>query len=227
MKTQIVLAVAILAALSGCAGKQANLPLGIGTIGSAQDGDFSNAVALLEKGQWKDARRELRAILKKNPADAGAAKLLRQIDSDPKTLLGKSSFAYRVRAGDSFQSLAQRYLGDRLMFYALARYNGVLVPEQIPSGLNLRIPGVERAADPRPAAPKAAQPAAASPRPAAPRAASPAVAAALRRQGLSALAKGNPNGAVSLLARAASADPANKLIAADLARARRVQAAVR
>ena len=108
------------------------------------------------------------------------------------------------------------------MFYALARYNGILVPENIAAGSTLRIPGHERAARPKPA-PASVKPAPGPRQPSA----SPALAGALRKQGLSALAKGNPAGAVALLTRAVAADPGNAVIAADLARARRVHEAVR
>ncbi len=225
------------------AAKPAKAPQAAVATSPAQSKDIKKVVGWLEKGKWEKARKRLAKILEKNPRDATALKLIKQIDSEPKALLGASSIPYLVRPGDSYQTLAHRYLGDPLMFYALARYNGVSVPAKIKVGTTLRVPGAaQAAAEPKPAPAKAAtKPSRASktpkakaapsdlatPAPAKTRSDSPALAGALRRQGLSALAKGNPRGAVVLLERAAAADPGNRLVAADLARARRVRDAVR
>lgn len=238
MKRGLIIGLLVTAALPGCAAKQPKVALGVGTALPGQSADIVKAVALLEKGETKKAREKLSAILKSRPGDAAARKLIAQIDGDPKAMLGTSSFPHLARPGDTYQSLAQRYLGDPLMFYALARYNGVAVPTGLSVGSTLRIPGTNHAAETRTIVPKPRQPtkslaktvAPVAEKPATPtalKADAPALAGALRKQAFSALAKGNPRGAVVLLERAAAADPGSKLVAADLARAKRVRDAVR
>jgi hypothetical protein len=237
MKKGFVLVLAAVAILPGCGAKKAERPATIAAA-PAQQPEVAKAVGALEKGDWKKARKTLTKLLKEQPGNAAAGQLLRQIDIDPKKLLGTNSFAYQTRPGDSYRSLAQRYLGDSMMFYALARYNGVAVPAALVAGSTLQIPGSVQVAEPKAPLAKPAKPAKSAAKPSAPAAkpgkasaakpqSSAALASALRRQGLSALSKGRPGVAVSYLERAASADPANKLVAADLARARRVRDAVR
>jgi hypothetical protein len=235
MRYALLVTLAAAGLLVGCGAKKTERP---GTIAGApaQAPDISQAVVLLEKGEWKKARKLLVKQMAKAPGNLEAAKLLRQIDGDPKVLLGTSNFAYKARSGDSYRSLARRYLGDEMMFYGLARYNGVSKPDELQPGAMLRIPGTIAVAEPKPAIAKPERPGrtvqkppvgSASAKSAAPRAqSSTALASALRRQGLSALQRGRPAVAVGYLERAAAADPANRLVAADLARARRVRDAL-
>jgi hypothetical protein len=130
--------------------------------------------------------------------------------------------------------LADRFLGNKLKFYQLARYNGVKVPAALAAGTVLHIPGTP----PKPATPK---PAPRSPEPPAPivkpvhpkpvpppvaapvvPTANPALARQLRGAGLAALNQGKIDRAVALLSRAAALDPGNPLIARDLSRAERI-----
>jgi LysM repeat protein len=191
------------------------------------------AIALLNTGDAPGARKLLIAVLNRQPSDAVAASLVKQIDTNPKALLGAESFAYTAREGDSFSSLAQRFLGSPTMFYALARYNDVAAPGTLARGTPLRIPGHEKretppavahaepaprvaAETPRPAPP---------PKPAAPHA-DPRRAALLRAQGLEQMNRGAIVRAVALLEQASRLDPANPLIKRDLDRAVRIRRTV-
>ena len=193
------------------------------------------ALALLQSGDATGARKILAAVLDRQPSDAVARSLVKQIDEDPATLLGTESFAYTARDGDTFSSLAQRYLGDPMLFYALARYNGVAVPAGLAKGTPLHIPGHPKREAPRPEsrpeavdrpAPAAAKPASAPPaKPAAP-VADPHRAAQLRAQGLEAMNRGAIARAVALLDQASRLDPSNALIKRDLDRAIRIRRTV-
>jgi hypothetical protein len=201
-----------------------------------------DAIAALGAGKAVEARATLITALKRQPGDSVARKLLSEIDTDPKVLLGATSFAYVVRSGDSFSLLAERFLGDPLMFYALARYNRLTIPADPAVGQTILIPGVrpapvrtepvrtepERNEPPR-AAPPARKPGPAAAKPAPKpegKAANPALASRLRASGLAAMNAGAIDRAVALLRQASAADPANGVIRNDLARALRVQATV-
>lgn len=192
------------------------------------------AIELLNKGDAPRARKLLEAVVDRQPGDAIAAKLIRQIDSPPEVVLGSQSFAYTARAGDSFSSLAGRFLGDPMLFYALARYNGVTAAGTLEPGRALRIPGRERKAPvpartpaaPRPKTEAKPAPKAAAPAPAPAAAANPARALQLRAAGLEQMNRGAINRAVALLRQATRFDPANPLIQRDLERALNIQRTV-
>ncbi len=191
------------------------------------------AIDHLYHGQPEQARAELRALILEQPANTVARGLLEQVDQDPHALLGDKSYAYKVRPGETMSVLAQRFLGDPMMFYALARYNGMSTPTEIVAGQTLQIPGAPRkvmATAPRPVTmlPPSATSAAAPP-PAAPPAVStrnPTRAAQLRGQGLENLNRGAVDKAVALFRQALSFDPGNPVIQKDLDRAVRIQKTV-
>lgn len=221
--------------LAGCAEapkSAGSRPATIQQIGNAQE--FSDVVALLDQGDEKSARKRLDVMVKRDPNDVRSAGLLSTIAADPVKTLGSKAFDYHVETGDSFQGLAQRFLGDRLKFYLLARYNKIAVPASLTAGQTLRIPGT--APKPSPARPKTETVSAQTPitKPAAPKSAAPLAVAAnphraaqLRAAGLAALNKGQVEQAVGLLYRALGAEPGNALIQHDLDRAKRIQATVK
>jgi tetratricopeptide (TPR) repeat protein len=191
-----------------------------------------DAIADLNQGEPEKARDQLMKALKVSPSDMLARNLLRQIDTDPRALLGAENFPYVLKEDESLSVLAGRYLHDPMLAYALARYNGLASPLDAKVGQTLLIPG-KRPAPPAPAQKKTAPAPAkkppvvsAKPEPAKPAqpATNPARAARLRGQGLAALNGGAINKAVALLRQALALDPANGTIKADLARALRVQA---
>ncbi len=204
------------------------------------DQRLRKVVDLLNDGQRDQARVEARQLLKEQPDNAVAANLLNQIDADAKLSLGAQSFPYKVRSGETFFTLAERYLGDRNQFYALARYNGIDAPDQLTAGQTIQIPGeprklpppepaLRRRIEPEPSRgdgarkPAAAPPPAPTQAPAAP-VRNPARANSLRSEALVQMNKGSIDKSVALLREAAQLDPDNTAIAADLARAVRIQA---
>lgn len=174
------------------------------------------AVDLLDKGQPDQARAELNAILLEQPANPVARRLLDQVDRDPREVLGAQNYAYKVRPGETMSVLAQRFLGDPLMFYALARYNNIAAPSQMEVGQTLLIPGAPKKVATKPTAPATAVPAR-----------NPTRAAQLRGQGLDRLNRGQVSQAVGLFRQALTFDPANAAIQKDLDRALRIQKTVR
>lgn len=186
----------------------------------------SLAVGMLDEGNDEQAAVELRAALEEQPNNRAAQRLLQQITDDPRALLGGNARPYTVRAGETMSELADRYLGDPLMFYALARYNDLEAPNQLSAGQRLMIPHrpgvtVASASAPVESAPPSAP--AATPQP---RGIDAARANQLRLQGLQQLNAGNVDSAIRLLRQAQLLDDANPAIQRDLNRALRLQAAL-
>ena len=179
---------------------------------------------------------QLEAALQAHPGDADAKLLLAEIDQDPKVMLGEHGHQYRVRPGESLEWLAQRFLGDRRLFYALARYNDILVPDDSVVGKVLIIPTPSTPVARRPVRVRDRPPTPAAPQaPPAPQVAAgappivhnPAQAGALRATALENMSRGRIDLAVALLEKAQTLDPGNPLISHDLERAHRLQVAVR
>src|SRR5687768_8804118 len=70
------------------------------------------AIALLDRGDERGARTELRAALEAQPNNSAAQRLLEQIESDPRTLLGGNARPYTVQPGETMSEIAERFLGD-------------------------------------------------------------------------------------------------------------------
>jgi hypothetical protein len=194
--------------------------------------DVRDAIALLNRGDPAAARSKLMRALRRQPGDSIARQLIQQIDTDPRTLLGAESYSYTLREGESLSTIAQRALGNPMLFYALARYNNIPVPDQVRPGQTIQVPGRRPAPppprpEPRPAPPRAGPAPAETPPPRVAPRTNPALASRLRGQGLAALNAGNVGRAVSLLRQALALDPANATIRRDLDRALRIQSTVR
>ena len=179
----------------------------------------NRAMELLLEAKPVEARAQLMSALKDQPSNDTARKLLNQIDNDPKVVLGAKAYAYKARPGDTASGLAGRLLGDPLMFYALARLNGIDPPSKPLDGLTVMIPG-----EPKPVVKAPPKAAVVAPPPVAKR--DPARANQLRAQGLVQLNQGSINRAVGLLQQAAALDPGNPAITRDLDRAQRIQRTV-
>lgn len=118
---------------------------------------------LLEAGNEEQARSDLQRALTLDPANKLAHNLQRQLTVDPATALGKESFQYVVKPGETLSRIAQRFMGDLYSFYLLARYNDIKVPRQLAGGQVIRIPGKAPPPEPRRPEPASAKPAAPEP----------------------------------------------------------------
>ncbi|TCI11485.1 LysM domain-containing protein [Dyella soli] len=98
------------------------------------------ATNYLQHGHYAEGEQQLRQFLAKYPGDRSAQQLLRQLTAEPKSMLGASSRAYVAQPGDSYSTLAARYLGDSSLFLVLARYNGSTDPSTLKAGDALRLP---------------------------------------------------------------------------------------
>jgi predicted Zn-dependent protease len=230
MSGRVTLAAGLAAlALAGCAATTPRLALPLAAPNVAPAERLSRAVDLLNRGQAAQARAELKALLAVRPDDSRAARLMREIDEDPQLLLGSRSYPYTVRPGETMSVLAERFLGDSLMFYALGRYNHIAAPADLTAGRVLLIPGAPRKVAVAPTSPAVSpqsqpQPQAQAIKP--PAARDHGLARMLRASALECMNRGQINRAVGLLRHAALVDPADPLVARDLARAVRIQAAV-
>ena len=207
-------------------------PAAVPSIMLTRKQEIANALISLNSGEVGTARVGIVQMLAERPNDPVAADLLRQIDTDPKVLLGERSYSYTIRRRETLSMIAGRLLGDPNRFWALARYNGIAVPSSAGAGRVIQIPGVApvaRVRPPKPETPTGAK--AVAPVPPVAAAATPRIdvagAARLRRAGLDEMARGSINQAVSLLERALALNPEDATIQADLARARKVQQTVR
>jgi LysM domain-containing protein len=138
-------------------------PSGPASVPNAQAAQRSanTAIELLESGHEDQAVGELQRALAADPNNRLAQSLMRQVQQDPVSALGREYFMYRVQPGESISRIAQRFLGDVHLFYILARYNDLKVPKQLPSGAMIKVPGKEppRAAPaPQPSPPPPAPP---------------------------------------------------------------------
>ena len=103
----------------------------------------------LQLGHYAEGETALRHYLKQHPGDRAAQAMLRQLTADPRQALGERWRAHVVQPGDSYSTLAGRYLGDPNLFLILARYNGSANPSMLRAGETLRMPlsaGVDAAA---------------------------------------------------------------------------------
>jgi hypothetical protein len=186
------------------------------------------AIELLGQGQELRAEAELDAALQAEPELGAARRLLDQINGDPSELLRGEARPYTVRQGETMSVLAERFQGDALLFYALARFNDLDAPDEVAEGQVLMIPrrpGLRTAsAELRADAPPPTTPSGAG---LALRGVDPARANQLRLQALQQMNVGELDRAVALLRQAQTLDSENLMIQRDLDRATRLQASLR
>lgn len=101
---------------------------------------LQDVILALDSGRVDTAESQLLDILERRPASRLASRLLEQIRSDPKALLGDDYREVTVAEGESLSQIAERELGDAMQFFALARYNDIAVPRLLEPGQTLRIP---------------------------------------------------------------------------------------
>ena len=219
-RTGPMLALMAAALLSACAQAPREAPQ-IGFTGAGMGASNARAAGYLNVGDAARARTELLATLANHPRDPVARKLLAQVDADPELLLGSNKYPYRTRPGETLAVLSERFLGDRLMFYALARYNRIETPGAPLTGRVLLIP----VSTPQAVAAAVARWRAPQLAPTAGRDSDRADQ--LRNSALGELSGGAVDRAVSLLREAQALDPDNPVIQDDLNRATRIRNTVR
>ena len=101
---------------------------------------LNEIILALQDGNEAIAERSLQTMLAQGQNAGIADKLLQQIQTNPEQLLGAEHENISVKAGDTLSLLAEKHLGDPLMFYALARYNSIDIPRQLQRGQSLNIP---------------------------------------------------------------------------------------
>ena len=176
--------------------------LAIEAIDQLQNGDETAARATLDQALALDAGNDL------------ARKLVDQIKADAEKELGPVYFRYTVQRDDSLSKLAQQYLGDRFLFYVLAKYNAIANPSRLAAGQVIRVPGKAPQGGTTPAAsgarlqpePEAKPATAEAPPPAPPQ----QDAAALIAKGIELQRAGDLEGAYNAFAEAAQRDPGNR-----------------
>lgn len=112
-------------------------------VAAAHDSSSSLAEIVNEKiqhGRYAEGERALRQHLAEHPGDGAAQTMLHQLTVDPTQMLGSGARDYTVKPGDSYSSLAARYLGDASLFVVLARYNGSGNPSDLRVGQTVRLP---------------------------------------------------------------------------------------
>lgn len=102
------------------------------------------ALALLQNGDYENARNQLNWALMDHPDHSRATHLLEQMDADPIEYLGLKNFFYDVQPGDSLSLIAKNFLNDPYKFVILARYNKLENPGRLAPGQRIRVPGESR-----------------------------------------------------------------------------------
>jgi tetratricopeptide (TPR) repeat protein len=104
------------------------------------------AIDQLQNGDEAGARATLASALALDAGNELAKKMQDQVDADAQKELGATFFRYTVQRDESLSKLAQQYLGDRLRFYILAKYNDIANPSRLAAGQVIKIPGKAPAA---------------------------------------------------------------------------------
>lgn len=94
----------------------------------------------LQNGRYAEGHQALDQYLQRHPGDHAAQSMLRQLTGDPVQMLGAASHPHVVQPGESFSTLAARYLGDANQFLILARYNNASNPSLLRVGATLKLP---------------------------------------------------------------------------------------
>jgi hypothetical protein len=101
---------------------------------------FSKALEKLENGEEGQALAELNAYLVSVPNSNSARNLIAQISTDSSQYFPAENFIVNLKSGASLSTLAKKYLGSALKFYALAKYNNIANPSRVNIGQEIKIP---------------------------------------------------------------------------------------
>jgi len=119
----------------------------VATPGLAPRERFSKSLRMLENGKVEQAQVELEAYIAAvaSSRSKNARALLEQITTPIDEYFPADYFIISLGDGESLSTLAKKYLGDPLKFYALARYNSITAPSRVFVGQEVRIPLTELA----------------------------------------------------------------------------------
>ncbi|MGJ8680204.1 MAG: LysM peptidoglycan-binding domain-containing protein [Paraglaciecola sp.] len=101
---------------------------------------FTKALEKLENGEEGQALAELNAYLEAVPRSNSAKNLVEQITTESTQYFPADFFTVDLTSGVSLSTLAKRYLGSALKFYALAKYNDISNPSRVDIGQQIKIP---------------------------------------------------------------------------------------
>lgn len=109
---------------------------------------LAQALSDLERGRFDQAWQLLEQLNERDSGSAIVRKLLAQLEQAPEELLPGPYSSIQVAPGESLSEIANRELGDPLMFVALARLNEIPVPMQVAVGTVLRLPASQALSEP-------------------------------------------------------------------------------
>lgn len=101
---------------------------------------FTKALKNLENGEDGQALAELNAYLVAVPRSNSAKNIVAQITTDSSEYFPSEHFIINLTSGASLSTLAKKYLGSALKFYALAKYNNIANPSRVNIGQEIKIP---------------------------------------------------------------------------------------
>lgn len=106
-----------------------------------QTDSIGQALAHLQKGQAASAETILERLFEADRGSSVAQLLLTQIRQPPTSILsGEQTMTIEVQPGDTLSGIAGRYLGNELLFFALARLNGIEEPRLLRPGQQVKVP---------------------------------------------------------------------------------------
>lgn len=120
-----------------------------------QTDSVGQALVHLQNGEIEPAESILERLLEANPDSSIAQLLLAQIQQPPESfLVGEETMEIEVEPGDTLSRIAGRYLGNELLFFALARLNDIEQPRLLRPGRRLKVPVPEASAQTEAAPPE-------------------------------------------------------------------------
>ena len=102
-------------------------------------------VSLLKFGNVNNAKAEFEAALKKQPDNTTAKKLLRQINLTASEYFSDKPVVktFTAQPGDSFSTVAAKYLNDPLEFHILAKFNNYDYSVELVEGKIIKVPSAQ------------------------------------------------------------------------------------
>jgi Tfp pilus assembly protein PilF len=101
---------------------------------------FTKALKHLENGNEGQALAELNAYLVSVPDSSSANNIVEQINTESAKYFPAENFLVVLESGESLSTLAKKYLGSALKFYALSKYNDIDNPSRVNIGQSIKIP---------------------------------------------------------------------------------------